>query len=171
MEPLQKVSSMWSRKRPIKERIKLIQDQALKASGIHLPHKEAKKIMQDFLEATHYKNDKYQVYMASKREAESMALSEEFKQMGITYLSIKRLDLEPIHDWRDMQEIKNQLCGKDREGIELYPAEDRVVDTANQYHMFVFGKGYRIPLGFAKGAKSETEYSHNGMKSKQREFK
>jgi len=90
--------------------------------------------------------------------------------MGITYLSIKRLDLEPIHDWRDLQEIKNQICGKDREGLELYPAEDRVVDTANQYHMFVFGKEHGIPLGFMKGFKSEVEYNNNGMISKQRKL-
>ena len=163
MEKLQKISSPWEVKRPIKERIKLIQDQAYNVSGKHISHKEAKKLVQHMMQATHYKNDKYQVYVASKEETDNMCLTEQFKNMGITYLSIKRLDLEPIHDWRDLQEIKNQICGKDREGLELYPAEDRVVDTANQYHMFVFGKGHGIPLGFMKGFKSEAEYNNNGV--------
>ena len=73
------------------------------------------------------------------------------------WLSIKRHDREPIVDWRDFQEIKNQLCGEDKEGIMLYPAEDRVVDTANQYHMYVFmTEGWAVPCGFTVGAKSDT---------------
>ena len=170
MQPLVKMKSQWEVKRPIKERIKLIQDQAYNVSGKHISYKEAKKLVQDMMQATHYKNDKYQVYVASQEETDSMCLTDQFKNMGITYLSIKRLDLEPIHDWRDLQEIKNQICGKDREGLELYPSEDRVVDTANQYHMFVFGKDYKIPLGFMKGFKSEAEYNSNGMISKQRKL-
>lgn len=55
-----------------------------------------------------------------------------------TYLSIKRHDKEPIADWRAMQKIKNAICGKEWEGIEIYPAETRLVDTCNQYHMFCF---------------------------------
>ena len=61
-----------------------------------------------------------------------------------TYLSIKRLDREPIADWRAMQKIKNAICGKEWEGIEIYPAESRLVDTANQYHMFCFPEA--IPI-------------------------
>jgi hypothetical protein len=54
------------------------------------------------------------------------------------HLSIKRLDKEPIHDWRDLQEIKNMLVGKQYEAVELYPAESRRVDSANQYHLWCF---------------------------------
>ena len=53
----------------------------------------------------------------------------------MVHLSIKRLDKEPIHDWRHLQRIKNELVGANCEALELYPAEDRVVDTANQYHL------------------------------------
>lgn len=55
-----------------------------------------------------------------------------------TYLSIKRLDILPIHNWRHMQQIKNDICGDEREGIEIYPAMSRIVDTCNQYHLWVF---------------------------------
>ena len=66
------------------------------------------------------------------------------------YLSIKTIDKEPIHDWRDLQQIKNELCGKDREALEIYPAESRLVDTANQYHLWVIPKDAQIPFGFTQ---------------------
>jgi hypothetical protein len=68
------------------------------------------------------------------------------------YLSIKRLDKEPIHDWRHLQQIKNEIVGPENEGLELYPAESRLVDTANQYHMWVLKEeGLRVPVGFNDG--------------------
>lgn len=71
--------------------------------------------------------------------------------MVVTHLSIKRNDRGPIHDWRDFQIIKNTFCGDDAEGIEIYPAEGRLVDTSNQYHLWVFPPGDRLPLGFNDG--------------------
>lgn len=66
---------------------------------------------------------------------------------AMVHLSIKRRDRQPIHDWRDLQRIKNELCGTDAEGIELYPAESRLVDEANQYHLWVAEPGARFPIG------------------------
>lgn len=67
----------------------------------------------------------------------------------LVHLSIKRNDRAPIHDWRDLQEIKNELVGPECEGVELYPAESRRVDSANQYHLFVISvPGHRWPFGF-----------------------
>jgi hypothetical protein len=65
----------------------------------------------------------------------------------IAHLSIKTHDKQARHDWRELQRIKNELCGEEAEAVELYPAESRVVDTANQYHLFVF-REYKVPLGF-----------------------
>src|SRR5262245_60103678 len=56
----------------------------------------------------------------------------------IWHLSIKRVDRQPIMDWRDLQAIKTALCGAEAEGIQLFTAESRVVDTSNQYHLWVF---------------------------------
>lgn len=64
-----------------------------------------------------------------------------------THLSIKRLDILPIHNWRHMQQIKNDISGDEREGVELYPAMSRIVDAANQYHLWVF-RGYVNNIGF-----------------------
>ena len=66
----------------------------------------------------------------------------------VTWLCIVARDRSPTHDWRDMQRIKNELCGSDREACELYPAESRHVDTCNQYHLFVMPAGMRFPFGY-----------------------
>ena len=68
---------------------------------------------------------------------------------GVIWLSIKRRDKAPVHDWRDLQVIKNLIVGPEHEGFEIYPAESRLVDTANQYHVFVFlDPKVRLPVGF-----------------------
>lgn len=72
------------------------------------------------------------------------------------HLSIKRNDRREIRDWRDFQRIKNELVGPEWEGIELYPAESRLVDAANQYHLWVFN--YRLPIGFPGRVVSEATY-------------
>jgi hypothetical protein len=53
------------------------------------------------------------------------------------------------HDWRHFQRIKNELCGPEREGVELYPAESRLVDSANEFWVWVLPAGERFPFGFA----------------------
>lgn len=65
----------------------------------------------------------------------------------IVHLSMRTVENDVRHDWREMQRVKNELCGPEWEGIELYPAESRLVDTANQYHLWVFP--FRLGLGFA----------------------
>ena len=66
----------------------------------------------------------------------------------VIWLSIKRLDRRPLHDWRDLQRIKNELCGPECEAVELYPSESRLVDTSNQYHLWVIKSGFRFPFGY-----------------------
>jgi len=65
-------------------------------------------------------------------------------------LTIKRRDKKPIHDWRDMQRIKNELVGAEHEAMEMFPAEERLVDTSNVFFLFVFADPkVRWPFGFA----------------------
>lgn len=64
------------------------------------------------------------------------------------WLSIKRRDRRPIHDWRHLQRIKNALVGDEHEAVELYPAESRMVDEANQFHLWVLVDPLaRFPFG------------------------
>jgi hypothetical protein len=84
--------------------------------------------------------------MATRREDGSVRL-----------LTIIRLNRGPLHDWRDLQEVKNQICGAGCEACELYPAESRTVDIANHSHLWVLPPGQRFPFGFQRGVKSEDE--------------
>lgn len=73
------------------------------------------------------------------------------KANGMTHLSIKRHDRAAVRDWRHLQAIKNDVCGEEREGVELFPAESRLVDTANEYHIWVLPLGERFEFGYAEG--------------------
>ena len=64
------------------------------------------------------------------------------------HLSIRNADRSARHDWRDFQRIKNQLAGPEWEAVEIYPAESRLVDAANQYHLWCFQ--FTFGIGFAR---------------------
>lgn len=69
-----------------------------------------------------------------------------------TWLSIKRRDKHPIHDWRHFQWIKNQLVGEENAGVEVYPKESELVDGSNQYHLWVLeDSALNFPFGFHDG--------------------
>jgi len=72
---------------------------------------------------------------------------------GIVHLSVKRHDRRQIRNWRHLQQIKNEVCGEEREAMEIYPAESRLVDGANEYHLWVLPEGMRITdqIGFREG--------------------
>ena len=40
--------------------------------------------------------------------------------------------------WRHIQQIKNEVFGPDREAVQLFPAEDRLLDSANEYWIYVY---------------------------------
>jgi hypothetical protein len=64
-------------------------------------------------------------------------------------LSIRRHDLQPCKEWKHFQQIKNALIGPDHEAVELFPSESRLIDTNNEYHLWVHSEpAYRFPLGF-----------------------
>jgi len=85
------------------------------------------------------------------------------------HLSIKDHDRSARHDWRDFQRIKNELVGPEYEAIEIYPAESRLVDTCNQYHLYVF-RTWRPPMGFSSRLVAEGQTSLFGGKAVQRPF-
>lgn len=104
-----------------------------------ITYKQARAAVAEMRAARVYRNDLYEVAI---------------NDLGsdILHLSIKRLDREPIHDWRDLQRIKNELVGPECEAVEVYPAESRLVDTANQYHLWACSNpAYRFPIGFNHG--------------------
>lgn len=96
----------------------------------------------------------------------------------IIYLSLKTKDKQPRHDWREMQRIKNDLVGEEVEAVEVYPAESRLVDTSNQYHLFCFPELQfergRLPFGYPDRLVAEGSSSHftvTGKGARQKDFR
>lgn len=89
--------------------------------------------MDDFCRETNceqtFCNSRYQVY------CNPMRLIPGWPPMY--YLSFKRHSRGTSIPWRDKQRLKNEICGTLAEAIELYPSEERLMDTSNQYHLFV----------------------------------
>lgn len=105
-------------------------------------------------EQAHRERDETQIWMNDQYQVSVRRMQSDTKgEPDLVHLSIKRIDRDPIRDWRDMQAIKNQLVGPECEGVELYPAQSRLVDTSNQYHIWVIDDpAYRFPFGFGHGA-------------------
>lgn len=97
-----------------------------------------------------WKNDLYQV---TRR-----VLDAEHK---VVHLNIRRVDGGPVlRDWRHFQQIKNELIGEECEAVELYPAESRLVDTSNKYHLIgVADPTFRFPFGDIFGNKRDVSYA------------
>jgi hypothetical protein len=91
----------------------------------------------DGTEGTLWENNRYQVV---RREHADGPFG------PCVHLTIRSADGSARHDWRDFQRLKNELVGPEAEGVELYPAESRLVDTANHYHLWVF-PAHRFPFG------------------------
>lgn len=130
--------------------------------AFNMTKEQAKEVAQFNREQQVFMNDKYQVNI---RDAEIQKAHGDWPEM--LHLSIKLISKEPIHDWRELWEIKNELVGEENEAVEIYPAASRLVDSANQYHLWVFkDPNLRLPFGFQ--GEFVMEGSLNG--SKQRGF-
>jgi hypothetical protein len=125
-------------------------------------HKEAEKVVKSFpnitieqakmgllkdIYAEIYVNDIYQVAVYRNEDADSLVHVPELKGR-CTWLSIKRRDKRPVNNWQDMQTIKNRLVGVECDAIQMFPAESRMVNTANQYHLIVLPEDANVPFGW-----------------------
>jgi phosphorylcholine metabolism protein LicD len=68
-----------------------------------------------------------------------------YKDKGIIHLSMKTHDRSTSIPWQHKQWIKNDICGDEMEAVELFPAESRMINTANQYHLWVMEA---VPVGW-----------------------
>lgn len=89
----------------------------------------------------------------------------------LIHLNIRRRDGGVImRDWRHFQWIKNQLVGEECEGVELYPAESRLSDTSNKYHIWcIDSTEFRFPFGM--NGRDVSDISGEGPGLQQRPFR
>ena len=83
-----------------------------------------------------YKNNRYVVM-----------INDNATIMGITASKamVQRHDDKPIPGhWRQLQNIKNEIFGRDATAVEFYPPESELEDVANIYWLWVIPTGTRF---------------------------
>lgn len=145
--------------------------QQLKDAGVDITYAELKKVLEVEANSEVYINDIYTVTVQDAVQAEMVLAGTDTGWPAMWYLSIKRTDREVIWDWRELQEIKNLICGEANEGFQLFPAQDRVVDTANQYHLFVLKEAKLcIPVGFPAGVVTDNPVPNTKQRTLEKEI-
>jgi hypothetical protein len=83
-----------------------------------------------------------------------------FRRLPYIHLVIQRLDGGTCKEWRELQQIKNEIVGSEHEAVELFPAESRLMDTANEYHLWVLSDPkVRFQFGWWKRCVSSSPLS------------
>ncbi len=120
------------------------------------PHDWTDEQVMDNVKAMQREYDETTTYLSPMFQVLRRVLWDEqhgFTEATPTYLSIKR-------------------NGDHWEAVELYPQEDRLVDTSNQYHLFAWEAVFPIYLFNAREVWSKEENEDRnqrlGMKTKQR---
>ena len=92
---------------------------------------------------------------------------------GFVELAIHNHNRTPHIPWRHLQQIKNEVLGPEREAIQIYPAESRLVDTANEFWLYVYPTGEApmrkrgVKLGMDHGRNVSYDVDPVGNKSRQ----
>lgn len=76
---------------------------------------------------------------------------------NMMHLSIHRHDRRRLRDWRHLQQMKNEIAGEDRWAVEVFPTESKLVDTSNEYHLWVLPEGEPLPWAFQQGVVTNDE--------------
>lgn len=54
----------------------------------------------------------------------------------VVRISLYRKDNKAVRDWRHIQRIKNEIAGGESWFVEVYPAQSKLVDLGNTYHIW-----------------------------------
>ena len=84
----------------------------------------------------HWVNDKYYVIL-DKDCDDGRFVATHFLCHPLWNMRIIRRDLEKLHDWCVLQEIKDKIVGEEFEALELYPARSQLMDEGNCYHLWI----------------------------------
>jgi hypothetical protein len=61
-------------------------------------------------------------------------------------LACLRTDGDAVHDWHDLQRIKNEILGPEARAVEVYPPRSELVDDANLYHLWAWPADVPCPF-------------------------
>jgi hypothetical protein len=118
---------------------------------------EAGGLDREAAKCLYFTNNLYQV------EVSKMTVNWFGRDREMAQLCIRRRDGGMIWDWRHLQQIKNELVGPEKEGLQLFPAEDRKVDTSNKWHIWVLMDGTRMPFGWQHRDVQDKDQQYKGV--------
>lgn len=64
----------------------------------------------------------------------------------VEHVFIRNKDNTDI-SWSEKQKIKNDLFGKNKTAIEVFPKEERLIDAVGAYHLWVLPENMELPFG------------------------
>lgn len=67
----------------------------------------------------------------------------------VTHLAFRTASNAVDITWREKQRIKDELVGRMRVAVEVFPAHDELVDEANMFHLWVLPSGFQLPFTLA----------------------
>lgn len=109
----------------------------------------------DFVEHVHaervkiWQNNRYQVHEHTPEMVRLAGMGGVEGWPDLIWLSLRRRDRSIVKDWRDLQRIKDEIVGPHHEALELYPSRKRIVDSSNQYHLWVLAEPNIVfPFGY-----------------------
>ncbi len=80
------------------------------------------------------------------KNIEVQQLEENFPGWGrMIHLKIRRSDGKSGISWDTLQQIKNEMVGQDAWAIEVFPAQDSLVNEANIRHLWLVPPDQAIP--------------------------
>lgn len=127
-------------------------------------NEEALYLLREHLESETYVNSIYQIAVYRNEFADDLIHMDELKGR-CTWLSINRRDKRPVNNWQDMQTIKNRLVGKQCDAFQIFPSEDRMMNTANQYHLIVLPEDVSFPFGWKTRSVSDKPLIDNSKQN------
>jgi hypothetical protein len=66
---------------------------------------------------------------------------------GYQHLTIERHDGKAIvAKWDVLQQIKNEVAGEEAYAVEIFPAEDQVINEVNRRHLWVLPEPLAVAL-------------------------
>jgi hypothetical protein len=99
-----------------------------------------------------YENDRYVVIVREYEDCRHLVDEGIVLPEGWTWLCIvPKASGSYARPWQDFQRIKTEIVGPEREAVELYPAESRLIDTSNAWHLWCPPAGTEWPFGWFRG--------------------
>jgi len=129
-----------------KQQIVLDLTEKLKQAKFREPRKNAIRNYKHYKRSEYWQNNNILAILDKQSDTVHPQWSTE-NYGDVWHLSFKYHDQRTTLDWREIQLMKNQICGDEIEMLMLFPDESRLVDTSNQFHLWG-AKEIEIPFGW-----------------------